>query len=478
MDALVRLALAAKAGEVFGGDDKFLSFPPSHFQITYAPDELGFATGVDTPAELTKFQEFSNNANRVIRGVLYDPTEDRLLSEVVRNVLDSGQCAVPAGGTIDDARYQAALALLFENPAAMPRAVSEALLVYSRYRDTLQVAQEHYLSRKGTVELGDDVEAKTTWTTIEEPNLRKQISDLEAEWQSKGRRSEIEAARQTVRMYEMRNAVLTWQQWRDGYIADIDNRTDLGDIGFAPVVLSPADVFAGDDWQSMTLTEAEIAKLAETADPLLRQSFGSPAASDIVGLQFEYRSAKLERGWLPKDLFTSRFWRLPDGSGVVSDGQNLSAGLCPAFAVAVVFARKVTVDRRVGNAPPTRWHVRPGALLEAIPLSQMTISAMAVAPVAVATPKPDFVTLNRDALVRDHRKKPAAAVFNPRRRTVRTLTAHPMTIGVLATPITPTPAPPPPATTTDAVSPDVSILAFICKRVPLSPSPDPSLHWS
>lgn len=475
MDALVRLALAAKAGEVFGGEGKFLSFPPSHFQITYAPDELGFATGVDTPAELSKFQEFSNNANRVIRGLLYDPTEDRLLSDVVRDVLATGQCAVPAGGAIDDAQYQAALALLYEVPTDMPRMPSEPQRVYNRYRDTLQVAQEHYLSRKGTVELGDDAEARTTWTTIEEPHLRAQIADLETEWETTGKRSEIEAARQTVRSYEMRNAVLTWQQWQDGYKLDIDERHDLGDIGFAPVILSPADVFAGDDWQSMVLTESEIAALAETADPQLRQSFGSPTPSDIVKLQFEYRSAKLERGWLPKDLFTSRFWRLPDGAAAVSDGQSLTTGLCPAFAVAVVFARNVTVDRRAGSGPPTRVHVRPGALLEAMPLSQMTVSTT-LAPLteAIATPRPDFVTLNRDALVRDHRKKPAGAFISASRfRFGRVLTAHPIT---MATPeVTATPAPP---TTTDAVSPDVSILAFICKRVPQSPSPDPSLHWS
>jgi hypothetical protein len=476
MDALVRLALAAKAGEVFGGEDKFLSFPPSHFQITYSPGDLAFAAGVGTPAALSKFQEFSNNANRVIRGMLYDPTEDRLLSEVVRDVLDSGQCAVPAAGAVDDERYQAALALLFEVPTDFPRVSSEAQRVYNRYRDTLQLAQEHYLSRKGTVELGDDLEAKTTWTTIEEPNLRAQIADLEAQWETTGKRSEIEAARQVVHNAEMRNAVLTWQQWRDGYNADIDDRSDLSDIDFAPVTLSPADVFAGDDWQAMTLTEAEIAKLAETADPLLRQSFGSSAGSDIVRLQFEYRSAKLERGWLPKDLFTSRFWRLPDGAAMVSDGQSLSAGLCPAFAVAVVFARNVTVDRRGGSGPPTRLHVRPGALLEAMPLSQMTLSTIAIAPSeAIATPKPDFVTLNRDALVRDHRKKPTGPAFGRTRRfrLGQVLTAHPLTVAI--PPATVTPAP---TTTTDAVSPDVSILAFICKRVPLSPSPDPSLHWS
>lgn len=477
MDALVRLALAAKAGEVFGGEGKFLSFPPSHFQITYAPGELGFATGVATPADLTRLQEFSNNANRVVRSVLYDPTEEHLLSDVVRDVFERGQCAIPAGGSVDDAQYQAALTLLFEVPAAFPRLPSEALRIYNRYRDTLQVAEEHYLSRQGTVELGDDPEAKASWTTIEQPNLRAQIADLEAQWEATGKRSEIEAARQVVRTAEMRNAVLTWQQWRDGYNADLDQRTDLSDIGFAPVVLSPADVFAGADWQAMTLTEAEIAKLAATADPLLRQSFGSPAASDIVKLQFEYRSAKLERGWLPKDLFTSRFWRLPEGTAPISDGQNLSAGSCPAFPVAVVFARNVSVDRRAGSGPPTRWHVRPEALLQAMPLSQLTVSTTTVAPVETAPdPKPDFVTLNRDALVRDHRKKPALALGRSRRfHAGPLLTAQPMTIGILATSVPPTAAP---ATTTDAISPDVSILAFICKRVPLSPSPDPSLHWN
>ena len=476
MDALVRLALAAKAGEVFGGDDKFLSFPPSHFQITYAPGEMDFATGVTTPAALTRFREFSNNANRVIRGVLYDPNEERLLSEVVREVLDKGQCAVPAGGAVDDTQYTAALALLFADPAEFPRQPSDAQRVYNRYRDTLQIAQEHYLSRKGTVELGDDAEAKTTWATIEEPHLRAQIAGLEAEWETTGRRSEIEAARQTVRAYEMRNAVLTWKQWRDGYNADIDERTDLSDIAFAPVVLSPADVLDGSDWQSMVLTEAEIAKLAETADPQLRQSFGSPSPSDIVRLQFEYRSAKLERGWLPKDLFTARFWRLPPDLGPVSDGHDLKNGLCPAFAVAMVFARNVTVDRRAESGPPKRLHVLPGALLQAMPLAQVTVSTDAISPIeTMVTPQPDFVALNRSAIVRDHRRKPGLRPGRIGRFRAEVLATNPL---ILTSPVEPVPPTPSPETTTDAVSPDVSVLAYICKPVPLSPSPDPSLNWS
>jgi hypothetical protein len=44
----------------------------------------------------------------------------------------------------------------------------------------------------------------------------------------------------------------------------------------------------------------------------------------------------------------------------------------------------------------------------------------------------------------------------------------------------PPPPPPPPAPniiTQQGTRDDISVLAFICKRLPKSPNPDPSLTW-
>jgi len=85
---------------------------------------------------------------------LYDPADERLLWDVVRTVLDQGECAGAAPGATEQARLTEAMALLYVDPAAVPRVPSEAALVYARYRDAVIVAEQHLVARAGSAATG------------------------------------------------------------------------------------------------------------------------------------------------------------------------------------------------------------------------------------------------------------------------------------------------------------------------------------
>lgn len=475
MDSALQLALAAKASQVFGGEDKFLSFPALS-PFSYPPERLSF-TGADATADdLRVYREFSVAANHIARGPLYDPAAERLLPDVVRDVLDHGICAGSSLGEGDQARYQRALALLYVDPDTLPRVPSDVVRVYGRYRDAVQIAKEHLVSRMGSATNDPNPEVGERWRTIEEPLLRGQIAALEQAWESEGKRSAVEAARELERAQALHQASVTWAQWRGQFLADIDMRTDVEGISFAPTSFSPADIAATDDWQEMTLGAAEINALAESAAPELKRVFGNRPVTDIQLVKFQYRSARLERPWFPRELFESRFWRQPEGAAVISDGERLDVGSCPAYPVAVVFARAIEVTRLPAtNAAPKRELLRAGHIFQLE--NAQALATLSTAPRPRAAAEPNFVALASAGLARDHRRR---ALRRGNRVRAEASAAHfAISQPVVRHASDPAPVPvAPPERVADPVSRDITILAFICRRLPRTPNPDPTLGWT
>jgi hypothetical protein len=227
-------------------------------------------------------------------------------------------------------------------------------------------------------------------------------------------------------------------------------------------------------------------------------------------VSFEYRSVAITRPWFRPGLFKARFWRLPDGVEPLSDGADPATGRCPAYVSALVFARNVVVTYKaqVGGTTDT------GAAIRFLRLEPAMLSAKFIHLASAA----ETPTSPEVRLVRDHRgDAPTVSTFSPSRAALRlraadfsaaTVTAAPIAVAVteapapttllarsrlrlgsmLAGPVLvggatlapepappPTPEPPPPAPSREG---EVMVLAFICKRTPRSPDPDPTLTWT
>jgi hypothetical protein len=279
----------------------------------------------------------------------------------------------------------------------------------------------------------------------------------------------------------------------------------------------------------MSLDRGQIAALAEEAPAELKRMFQPlPTASPVESVSFEYRSVGINRPWFESAVFRARFWRM-DGEPPLSDGATPPHGRCPNYITAMVFARNIMVTSRaapgaskerpqlifvsdkmvvpavkvqpgtiktavvtgkagpkvVKSAPP----VKPTAArkeLNATALARLSRSsfqsiarpAAAAAPTAMqAVHAAGGVKLRPGApVVRDHRAgpapRPAPVVVRPPpggRPPVRPAPPHPQ----------PKPAPPPQPVTTAATTPGtISVLALICRPLPLAPNPDPAFDWS
>jgi hypothetical protein len=490
MDAFTQLALMAKAKRVFESQDTFLSFPVLSPK-TYTPEELKFGRPGEMTSHLAELSEFARITNGIPRGVIAPMEEEEYLWTVYGEVLRTAQVAAGDMTPDEQARYEQAMSILYTRSADGMRRDSEALRAYKQHRDAHIKAQEEYKNQQLTAESSEDAAVQTRWRNTDEPRLRQELKRLEEEWLTIGLKAEVEAAQQIEQTCAGRAPSLTWNDWKTSFIADLDTQTGTDLVNYAVTGFSPYDFFDAGGWPRFTLTSAEMTRLAgEAPSELLDVLGGSQPDAGIDRVSFEYRSVAVTRPWFRPALLKSRIWRLPASAEQLSDGSDQSRGRCPAYITAIVFARNVTVERRQLGATPTKPNdlLLNASLLHRLHAAPPTVVRDHRTMVARNPRAGDGLTMRRAAarplrvaapaaFAASARPAAAAAVLGPRKPAVSlhgvAFTAMLHAPGQLTAP---GPTPPPSGQPT-ASSSDMTVLAFICKRVPRSPDPDPTLSW-
>ncbi len=527
MDALAQLALMAKAKLVFESPDTFLSFP-ALTPISYTPDQMRFADAASSQ-ELQIFAEFSALTNALPQGTLFQPSLDRSLSDVYREVLQNAQLAQGSLTAQQTAQVQAAQGLLSApGPSGLP-VDSPAVVAYKQYQQVWFAATQDYNNQKVTASASTDPKIQAQWQNTGEPLARAQVQAAESDWETKGFKAQVEQSRQIEETYAAQSPQLKWRDWTAACNPAIDFLTDpTGNGTFGPTVFAPYDIFDHGAWPSFSIAGSDIANLVNQAPAELKAIFGTQSgSSEIDSLSFEYCSVALARHWFQPDPFYARFWRFADPTVQLSDGNVPPAGSWPAYIAAVVFARNIVVKshgtgavqpqplrsfpplvlasvhaapppaaRPVSAAPPP--HPAPAVAARVAPAPQpMRVAAVAGRPGSVAArplilervevvqPRPAVVPVHatvvqpHPAVVQPHPAPPPAAAarpiaINPALRAQ----IHSATYArAVQTGPPPAPATPPPSQTQSSGN-EISILAFICKRLPKCPNPDPSLNWT
>jgi hypothetical protein len=485
MDAVVQLALAAKAGLVFAADNTFLSFPVLE-PVSFAPDELAFAKGqLGSAADLQAWSDFSRITNQVPHGVVFQGDQDRLLWDVYGEVLTRAVLASGGLTTAEEQARAAALAVLYDKGEDGRQVESARLLAWRRYRDQSLVLQEAYRSRQISAENAADPAVAQAWRSTDEPAMRAAIERCEADWAVLGFRAEVEAAQRVEESSAARSPILQWSEWRRAFTPDLDLLTDGLGNRFAATGFSPADAVADADWPRFTLSRAEMNALIGQAPAELAGILGSSGGADeIESLSFAFRSVALNRPWFRPPAFAARFWRLPDGEAPLCNGVEPPDGRLPAYVAALVLARDVRVEYRQGGRPVRR--IPPRQLFELREDAQLQLYVRPVPRRAAAVLQRQSVgslpgvrlaqaKLSQNAFSAEVAASAAVLARRPELAVRRPIEGRP----ILVRPTRPPPvvvAPPPPPT--PAPSDEVALLAFICKRLPLCPNPDPALPWT
>jgi hypothetical protein len=497
MDAMAQLALMSKANQVFGdpkNPEVFLSFPFT-YPIAYKPEDLDFAKALLNPTVGHTLADLSLNVNSLPTGTLFLGVGEKYLWDAYDQWLSDMVLAQDQMTSEERAQYDQATALLTIKDSDGFSVDSPMVVAYKQYRDAWFAADENYKNEQLTAVNSSDPAVQTQWTNTDEPRLRTFVEEAMSDWESKGNKMLVEGARALKARLDARSPSTAWNEWNNTLIKDIDMPTDpVSNMSYAPTGFSPADIFA-QDWLPFTLTKDEIAQLAQSAPDELRNIVNTGSgASTITSLSFQFRSAALVRPWLNTDVFKARFWKFRDGTPPLSDGATSPQGSWPAYVSAVVLARNIVVTTQ--DAPqPQYWH--------ALAVSEAVLSASA--PTAVIRDHRTGEIGSTSPVIRDHRVQgtrlrwaamrplmgglaSGAAISRPAVAPTLTTTTAPRTEQRLAVSrltnatysscwlpaggISSSSSQP---TTTTAN--DVSILAFICRRLPQTPNPDPSLTW-
>lgn len=474
IDSTTHLALMAKAKVVFESDDNFLSFPALS-PISYKADQLAFgAFDSPNPSERIIYSEFSRIVNSIPSGTIYNPSES-FLWDAYLTVL---RTAIAAGGQTteaEDREYDEAVGLMWQQDASGKRMPSSKVTAYQQYRTAWFNAVQNYKAQQMSALAATDAAAQSQWQNVDEPRLRGAIDQAQADWEANGFKSAIENAQRTILSHEARSPQATVNQWPSLFNPDVDLQTDPTGQAFAPTSYVPVNIF-GDEWPTFRVSGTEISELVAQAPAELKDIFALDGTQPAVDeISFEYRSVALSRPWFRPDVFAARFWRLPDGVAALSDGAQTPHGSCPAYVAALVFARNIQVKLHPAPAAPPS----PPQIVASFPALRLVTTATIAGPARMRLAAMPAAALHpvEAAVVQPQPARVIAAnvafrnVAFRRAATEVTLAPHTATPGP-ATPATPTPAPP----QADARN-DISVLAFVCKRLPKTPDPDPNLSW-
>lgn len=497
MDSLAQLALMGKATRIFENTNTFLSFPVLT-PISYKADQLDFDPAHLTNERLLALSEFSRAVNSCPSGPIFEMSSSTFLWDLYGELLASATIARNDLPGDDSAEYQQALELTQRRDEQGLVNDSTEMQAYRQYRDAFIRTTEDYKAQELTAVSSDDPAVKATWTNTEEPRMRALTDRAEGEWRSKGYREPIEHALQVLKAHSSRLPLTSWNQWKARFDPLLDQQTDATTIQFAPTPFAPQGIFPRNDWMTFHLSRSEIESFAQQAPQELKEILGGePETSPVESLSFEYRSVTLSRAWFQSELFDARFWRLPDESIVISDGEG--KGSWPAYVTALVFARNLNVTLRI-RGPISIPHPSAGPLLRATG-GRLPIRFGAPWPQTAFPPAGSALGKSRsgEVPIRMENAMSAASAIARSRVSPPIPGSSPAAPAVIASKpmlrpallrevFRPLPTAPNEHTQSDSPPTDVAaepggahdeihILAFICKRIPMCPNPDPRFTW-
>ena len=341
--------------------NQFLQSSPNKadFQVAFAPfaftlsnDDFYFlrnnaSTGAEARKYLKEQSEFAFMANAILKHPqLWKLDGDSLLYGAYRQVLDHALTIDPEALSTDEA------AQLKKAKAVLYTASGTESAKYKAYKDYASRAAEidkaliDQSVLKSTL-AETDTAALAKWA-IDFQSLSQRKQDLKIEWEVKGSKSKIEAAKASFDaiVFGKANFIERWQDARNLKMAAPNLLTDEFGVEFLSTTCVPNAIcdYQAPIWKKLTLAKAEIGALAQTftqeVPAEVLQEFGD-LQPELDSISFEYCLLDILRPWFDEKLLTSRLWTLPADSPPVSAGDAALTGQIPAYPVKLILAKNI-----------------------------------------------------------------------------------------------------------------------------------------
>ncbi|GGF27635.1 hypothetical protein [Hymenobacter cavernae] len=551
MNTSVAVAFLTKMKLIFETDaagnpqkDKFLAFQNGAFPV--AKDNFYFMQpakyGLDAGSTAGWAMNFSKMFNFVsaLDDVITSTSDE--LDAVYHDILTSCAPATSKRTQQQQQRYEQALQFLQQTVASATGQQVDMLTNYEYYNGIYKQALSAYKNAKiaaDTAQGEGAAEIKQQWAA-EEPSLKSACDLAMVNWETKGRKTEVENKLADFMLLAgdsptktVADLKLDYEEFARATAVD----TLANEITYLPTHFSPINFF--DDaviWQKLSLDKAEVLGLLQRAPERLRKLFDLDAAVDIENMTLDYTVVDIVREWFHfQDFLLQRYWKLPAGRLPVSDGQG--QGKLPSFPDKMIFVRniKIVSKQTPQPTPPTNkldfykllfskvkasiapvlqnkvqvFQTRESqnkALIKTMtdlaarkgrPLTVVQPAAvktrfnfrtapLVLQPAAQLTVAQPMVALRSDKLLMGSVVKaaaaPAATVATTRMATISPgILASRIPTGVVGPRVlqpTVTAPPPPPVQLQVTEQKEMELLGFICRVVPACPNPDPELQWT
>lgn len=454
-----------------------------------------------------KMVDFANTFNFIaLPDDLITPSSDEL-DEVYHQILKTAIGADSTRTVEEEKRYDEARDFLNQMTKTSDGQTITLMANYNNYENLYKEALSAYKSGLLSVQNASGEDAATIkedWITTE-PELKKAMESALFDWQTLGRREEVERYLGTFISLTGSSPIKTIADLKQEYELFVNsNALDhlANELHYIPTYFTPLNFFEADvAWQSMNLDKSEVNSLVQQAPGRLKDLFDMDDPSvDIDEITFEYNVVQIVREWFHyADFLLQHYWKQAADKQIISDGSG--QGSLPSFPEKLIFIRNVKIKSAAGKPePPHDWKLTTNMFLKLKPnvqnqfrqksqiisqrRGQMKVLKTILQKDTVFSRKkasqikPSLFLRTEPTLVSDLQVAPGIkkkvqpimlrAVFK------QPIKKAGINVHMLDTPIKPASA----SGSTVTEIKNMELLGFICRKVPLCPDPDQHLQWT
>lgn len=330
--------------------DYQVAFAP--FAFTLSNDDFYFLkntanTGAEARKYLKEQSEFAILANSILKHPsLWKIDGDNLLYDRYKQLLNSALTIDPDALSADEtSRVNKARAVLFNTNGND----SNKYVSYKKYAGKASDIEKKLIDQQAlkTGLAASDSAGLEKWN-LDFQNLTNQKKELLIEWQVKGFKSTVEAAKATFdAVFLSKSSFLErWQEAKNIKTASANLLTDEYGVEFLSTTCIPNAIcdYQAPIWKKITLAKPDIAQLTqsftqEVAASVLAE-FGD-LQPELDSITFEYCLIDILRPWFDESLINNRLWKYADASLQLAAGDASLTGQIPAYPVKIILAKNI-----------------------------------------------------------------------------------------------------------------------------------------
>lgn len=331
-------------------NDFHVAFAP--FAFTMSNDDFYFLKSAgQTGDEARKFMkeqsEFSLMANAVLmKPHLWSLDGDHLLYNTYRDILQNALLIDPDILTPEETtKLKKATEVLYDKN----KNESAKYIAYKDYAERnadMELALLDHQSVKNTIDPADTV-VLNKWES-DDRKMQSAKRDLLIEWQVKGAKSAVEAAKATYEsiLFGKTEFIQKWHDAKNIKMSSPNLLTDSFGVEFLTTTCIPNAIcdYKAPIWKKITIPQSEIATLTKSfTDEVpaeLLMEFGN-VEPELESISFEYCIVDIIRPWFDEKILNNQYWKFSDNNDLVSKGDESMKGSIPAYPVKIIFSKNV-----------------------------------------------------------------------------------------------------------------------------------------